>query len=199
MALYDYARLTVEAPVYDDDSKNPATGVFEFQGDLEFAEGIRTGYLVGGQGSVFNAIVSGASGNRSGGFTLDLGGGARTFEVQFAGWQGTASTYRWGDGTGGSGDANLTQGDAEGAHPSAQMDVLLEYLSRAELDSRSPATLEYSQHTAETSTLYEPWSVIVESPEVVKPSDRPSIVDGSLTFVNTADVNQVLDAEDRPT
>lgn len=196
----DYARLTINADVDGDGS--PETGIFELAGNLEIVPGLRTGFLIGGRGSSANAVVADLLGegesNRQG-FYLDLGGGVRQIQVNFWGWEGaqadidgdgTAEDLQWGN-TGNTGSATAT--DATGADPLTQIDVLMEYLATGEIDSRSPATLEYGEH--HSGGLYDELNVVIEGPQFTRSAQDGQWFTGQMTLLEAVDAEQVLDAQ----
>lgn len=194
MATLQKAVLTVDADVDGDGAAE--TGEFHMAGNLEVTPGLRTGYLVGGRGSTVNSILSSTLGDGSNvrqGFYLDLGGGAHTVDIQFRGWEGatdqSGTPVQWGnEGV----DDTPTKADATGADPITQIDVLMRYLTRAEIDSRSPATLEYGEYSS--GGLYSAMNVVVEGPNFTRSAQDGSWFDGSLTCIRAADLNDALDA-----
>ena len=196
-----YARLTVDGSP----GGQSATGIFEFAGNLEIVPGLRTGFLIGGRGSTFNAVVAETlrdqDSNRQGVY-LDLGGGTRSVAINFLGWKGaqvdldgdgSTEPLQWGD-TGN--DSQVTVTDATGADPITQMDVLMEYLVTAEIDSRSPATLEYGEH--HDGGLYDPLNVVIEGPQLTRAAEDGSWFTGQMTFLEAVDADQILDGQQRP-
>ena len=191
---HQQATFRVSADVDDDGVQE--NGVFELYGNLELTVGVRTGYLVGGQtGSTANAIISDIVGQQEANrrpFYLDLGGGARTVEARFRGWEGAedddGNPVQWGN-TGNAGSP--TKADATGADPLTQIDVLMRYLTEAEIDSRNPATLEYGEYS--TSGLYSPLDVAVEGPQFTRAGDEGDWFDGTMTFITIGDLTAAID------
>lgn len=197
MAALQRAKLTINADVDGDGSDE--TGVFEMAGDLQVVPSLRTGYLIGGRGSTVNAIISStvADGeNKRKGFFLDLGGGAHVVEIQFKGWDGAkytdsngnVQTATWGD----TSKAVGSKANATGEGPVAQMDVLMKYLSVAEIDSRDTATLEYGEYSS--PGRYDPISVVIEGPSFQKTAMEEKEFTGSLTCIAAQDITEAADA-----
>lgn len=181
------AILTIEADVDGDGSTE--TGKFHMQGNAEISPGLRTGYLVGGRGSTANAVFDSLLGDgesRQQGVFLGFGGGTRIYEIKFRGWQG--SDLQWGN-TGNGG----TAADATGEDPLTQIDVLLEYLSTADLDSRNPATLEYGEHYVDGR--FEPDTVVPEQPTFTRSAEDGQWFDGSMTLLSAADLTKAWDGQ----
>lgn len=195
-----YAELTISADVDGDGVQEE--GVFQMVGNLQVVPGLRTGYLIGGRGSTVNSIISstvGAGQSNKQGFYLDLGGGARTVEVNFRGWEGaefedesgTVVPVQWGTDP----NPSKTKASATGQDSITQIDVLMKYLTVAEIDSRQPATLEYGEYAS--NGLYQPLDVVVEGPQFTRAAEDGSWFDGSMTLVSAADLNDAIDALER--
>lgn len=185
MTVLQKAILTVEGD--PDGDGNLETGEFHMAGNAEITPGIRTGYLVGGAAGNVNAFFGSLLGNgqsRQEGIFLGAGGGTREWEVSFRGWEG--SDLRWGD-TGNGGTAT----DATGEDPLTQIDVLLEYLSTADIDSRAPATLAYGQHWS--GGRFDEVDVVVEGPRMSRSAEDGSWFDGDFSFLAAADLAEVID------
>lgn len=191
------AELDVSADVDGDGVEEDAT--FVFAGNVEVTPSLRTGYLIGGRGSTVNSIISqfaGSGDSKRRNFFLEAGGGAHTIEISFRGWEGATDNdgnpAQWGD----TGDqSTVTKSDATGADPITQVDVLMKYLTVAEIDSRNPATLRYGEYSL--TGLYEPLSVVVESPNFSRAAEDGSWFDGSMTCVAAADIRDLYDAAER--
>lgn len=189
------ATLTIQADADGDGSAE--TGVFEMAGNLEVTPSIRTGYIIGGRGSTFNAVISNlvADGeSKRQGFFLDLGGGARAIEINFRGWKGAidenGNNLQWGNDS----SQTKTQASATGQDPLTQIDVLMRYLTVGEIDSRNPATLEYGEYSS--SGLYSSLGVVIEGPTMTRAAEDGSWFDGSMTCIEAADVRNVWDLSD---
>lgn len=192
------AVLTI--PNVDIDGDGTAeTGRFVVR-DVEINFSVRTEYAVGGRNGAANSAVAnlvdaGESVRKD--VHLDVGTGRHVVELSFSAWQG--SDEQWGD----TGDpAALTPGDATGEDPVTQMQMLDRYLSVGRIDSHNPARLEVGQYTADgawdTADLgVDHLDVVVEGPENAYSTDRPSTYDGTLTCIETVDLNRPLDATTR--
>lgn len=184
------AILTVEADVDGDGSTE--TGEFHMAGNIEVVPSLRTGFVLDNRGSTINSVVSstvGSGESKRQGIYLDLGGGVRSVEVSFEGWEGSAE--RWGD----TGDGGPTKADATGEDPLTQLEVLFQYLSVAEIDSRNPATLEYGEHHG--GGLYDPLDVVLESPQGTRTAENGSTFSGTLTFLSVQAIGDVIDGPNR--
>jgi len=180
------AILTVEAD--PDGDGNTETGEFHFV-DVEVTRGLRTGYLVGGRGSTTNAILDSILGDgesRQQGVFLGFGGGTQTYDISLSGWEGASD--QWGD-TGNGGSAT----DATGDPRETQIDVLMKYLTTADLDSRNPAQFEYGEH--HSGGYYDPVNVVPEQPSFTPPIDESSSFTGQLTLLSAADLTKALDGQ----
>lgn len=184
------AELTLSADVDNDGTQED--GVFVLEDDITIQPQVRTGFLIGGRGSEANSIIqdnAGGGTSSRAGLYLDLGGGQHVIEIEFSKWEG--APQQWGN-TGD--DTELTQGDATGADPITQMGVLMRYLTVGTYDSVQPATLEYGEYS--DSGLYSPLDVVIEGPQVRRSAEDGSWIDGTLTCIETVDVNeQALDGE----
>lgn len=120
--------------------------------------------------------------------SLDIGGGIHAIKIDFTGY--TGSTHRWGN----TGDGG-TPADATGEDVHAQMAVFDRYLQTATIDSANPAILEVGEYSSDSETRYGPLEVVPENPNVVFNSPKESsIYDGSVTWVETVNLDQVLDS-----
>lgn len=201
------AVLELDANV-DPGTDGKDTGVFEMVGNLEVQQGIETDYLLfSGQGSTLNAIMSGTADqigdffgsdpeetNRAG-FHLDLGGGRHTIDLNFNGWEGAEDQHgvplQWGD-TGNPDE--VTPGDATGADPLTQMNVLNQYLRIGEFDSRYPhARLRFGEY--DENGMYDDYlHVAVRRNNVNRVAEDPISFDGSITLEETNNWTSAIDA-----
>lgn len=189
----NYAELELSADV--DGDKTDETAIFTIAGNLDLSQAIRTGYLVGGQQSQVNSIIAnwadpGQSKRQQ--FFVDLGAGARTWEVNWTSWEGAqdedGNPLQWGN----TGDpSQVTPGDATGASAVVQMEVFFQYLSVGTFSSDNLPVLRYGEHTPDG--MYEPVEVVPESPTIRKQADDGSWVDGSMTLVSAASLKQAID------
>jgi len=120
--------------------------------------------------------------------SFDIGGGIHAITLDFRGY--TASPYQWGD-TGNGG----TPTDATGEDLHAQMAVLDCYL-QSRIDSTTPAILEVGEYS--TEGRYSPLQVVPENPNMVFDStEQSSVYEGSITWVETVDLDQTIDGSKR--
>lgn len=199
MPALDHARLTITAD--PDGDGNQETGVFTLAGNLEEEQTIRTGFI-GKSESGINAVISNLvrdygeledelSPEQRKAVALDLGGGEHAVQIQFKGWEGAyldGEPVQWGNDP----DPSRTMATATGEPPMTQMEVLSRYVTAGEIDSRSPAILEYGEHHA--GGLYEPLDVLLEQPQTRRTYEEPTTFTGSLTLISTQNVNTYLDA-----
>jgi len=196
-------RLTITADFGG--STGQKTGVFEFGengprgdkgGGASIEDTIRTGFLVENAGqSVLNAYkqaVDNAAPFRRG-VHVDFGGGQHVLEVDFAtpqnGKKSDGSTFQWGsssDPADGPNEHTATGGSAQ-----QQMAVLINYLRQGRIDSTTPATFETGPYSSEG--ILGPLDVVVESPSMTITNDKPGWADGTLTLVETVDLQAVVD------
>jgi len=120
--------------------------------------------------------------------SFDIGGGIHAITLDFRGY--TGSPYQWGD-TGNGG----TPTDATGEDLHAQMAVLDRYL-QSRIDSTTPAILEVGEYSSEGR--YSPLQVVPENPNMVFDStEQSSVYEGSITWVETVDLEQTIDGSKR--
>lgn len=185
MAVKTTGDLSVTGDPDGDGSQE--TGTFVLEGNLVITPGIRTGYLLsntaGNLNAFFGSLLSDSQ-SRQEGLFLNLGAGARSWTVEFLQWEG--STGQWGD-TGSGGSAT----DATDDGALTQLEVLLEYLATADIDSRSPATWEYGQH--HSGGYYSSVDVVLEQPQMTKAAEDGSWFTGSITLLAAADITEIID------
>lgn len=117
--------------------------------------------------------------------SFDAGAGIHAITLDFSGY--TGSTHRWGaTGDGGS------QIDATGEDLHAQMAVFDRFLNAARIDSTNPAILEVGEYSE--SGRYAPLRVVPENPQVrFDSTEESSVYEGSVTWVETVDIQRVID------
>jgi len=201
MPAQDYAELTLEADADGDGSTE--TGVFVMAGNLSVQPGIRTGFILGGQGSRINNLigeyieqtdegeVSELSQRRA--FYADAGGGEHIIEIEGRSWEGaiydeSGEPAQWGN----TSSETRSQASATGQPPQTQMDVLMRYLTVGSFDSRSPATFEYGEYSSEG--LYSPIDVVLEGPRIKRAADEGEWIDFSMTLIAAASLEDAVDA-----
>lgn len=202
MATFDELILTL--PEANIDGNGPTTAKFHFAGDLRVTMRIERNYLLKTDGAElqFASILLEAFDELSGSTGINVpnpgdskhktlawnyGAGSAVVEIDFKGW--TGSTERWGD-TGD--DSQLTAGDATGEDAFTQLQVLYRWLSMTEVDSLTPATIEFGEYSS--GGLYGPMSVLVEQPTFdFDTNEGASTFDGNLVFVETYPIDTPID------
>lgn len=143
----------------------------------EVTSGVRTGYILDGSGSTWTAIFSDILGESNlfgedfgfrQGIYLDLGGGEHIVELEATGWEGS----------------NLPFGGVGGQDPSTQMNVLENVLVETQIDSVSPATIEFGEYSS--GGMFSPLNVVVEGPRITRSQRSPSTFDIEMVFIETA-------------
>ncbi len=194
-------RLTIEGEV----AGIQRTGVFEFGeygprgeegGGASVEDQIRTGFLLENAGEAIlnayrDAVDSSAPFRR--GIHVDRGGGQHALELDFAtpqnGRKSDGSHFQWGSSS--DPDAGPNEHTATGGSAEEQMAVLINYLRHVRIDSTSPATFEWGEYSSEG--ILDPLKVVVESPSVIASNDSPGWADGTMTLVETVDLEAVVD------
>lgn len=146
MTRFDTGYLELE------DSTGTAT--FEMRVGLQQSGQMERTYLMGPRGQyvteIYNQLditgdVDGVA-NRRAGFKIDGGAGEFTKQVNF---QVGPEDATWGDGSGGTGQANVTARDASGANVSAvsRQDIFELWATQARTDSDTPARFYFGEWT----------------------------------------------------
>lgn len=190
-------RVTIpDARPYGDD-RDPATGVFVFPSDVRVEIETRTKQFFesSGETAVILEWLADQAGVDLPGTGLrqtlafDFGSGTHAVTLDFRSF--TGSEYRWGDsGNGG------TKGDASVEDVFSQMSVLDRYIQTATLDSENPAILEVAEYSEEGR--YGPLAVMPENPTLSFDSqEQSSTFDGSITWIETLSLEQVIDGRNQ--
>lgn len=175
------------------------TGRFEFprgtDGAFSAEQAVRTGYILNSSfdtlAALLTALASDAGETDRKGLHFDVGGGehAVTFQFQTPGKQTTPD-----DGTVAQWGSSANPADGPNRHTATgetdqliQMQVLLEYFRVGTFDSLNPARVTYGQYNPD-GFLDNYLAVAVEEPSVLV-DNRDVLGDGSMTFVETADLN----------
>lgn len=166
----------------------------------EFSEGIRTGFLVDSAGDTILALLEeymDAGASKRKGVHVDVGGGAHTIELSFdtpvTQRKSDGSFYQWGYTAD---DTVLNEASATGAEADKQMAVFANALRVASPDSLTPARLTVNEYRP-NGILDDYLDVVLESPEVVQESSSPMTADINLTMIETADINQTFDKQQK--
>lgn len=191
MTLTDTAYLRI-------DDGTGATATFEFADGLEETSETEKSFIMAERGQYITEIANNAVDNlaindistRRRGFWIDGGAGTITHTYNF---ETGLEDVTWGDGTGGTGDANVTETDASGAgvHPLSRKQILDYWVQRTRTDSGAQARLHWGEWTntdfGDAGVYGQPMPVAIlslttNSPEV----DEPSSMTGSITLVHIA-------------
>ncbi|GAA0200277.1 hypothetical protein ACFFQF_00940 [Haladaptatus pallidirubidus] len=160
--------------------------VFEMSKGIVIEDGVRTGFLVGGDGggSTVNAMFhelmddgnpfnnSTGDGQRAG-IHIDKGGGVFQVQIEFQTYQGNTDAF----------------GGAGGGDVWSQAGELSKAIEQTEVDSFHPARLEYGTRTGGGAL-----DVVFEQPMTTLDVNKFGIAEGSLTCLKTADLRNALDA-----
>lgn len=184
-----YPILEIDADFGD----GQVTGIFHVV-NATVEETTRTGYLVDSGLSttlaLFNSLTEDGASNRKG-VKFGAGGGQHVFEIDLSTW--TGSTNQWGST---SDDTVVSESSATGADRITQMNIFQNYLRVASTDSFTPARLQYGQYDPD-GVLEDHLKVAIESPTFVVDRETSSVVEGSITLVEVADLTQTQDAQQR--
>ena len=187
MSRFDTAYLVLE--------DTQGTGVFELSIELEPSGQLEKSFLMSSRGQYITAITNilPETGEidsimpRRAGFYVDGGAGDWIQTLSFT--AGTEEdSIQWGDGSGGTGEANVTQRDASGAgiNPQTRKDILELWLAKTKTDSRNPARLYFGEWTngdyhSESGVFNQPMPVAVQSFDLSNPPEESSDMTGSIT------------------
>lgn len=149
---------------------------FVFRASVELTVGVRTGYILDGSGSTWTAIASTILGENSPfgdfgfrqGIFLDLGGGEHIIQMEAQGFEGS----------------DLAFGGVAGADPLTQAGVLENAVVETQIDSFSPATIEFGEYSA--NGRFKPLSVVIEDPRITRDSRSAATFDVNMTFLEAA-------------
>lgn len=196
MALSDAQRKAVLKISGDPDGTGERTAEFHMRVGADNPPSItyamESQFFIDGRGgqilTLLNQIIGdGGAINKS--VFLDLGGSVHRIEIDFMGFNG--SSLRWGDtGNGGTGT------DATGDSALEQVQVLDNWLTTVRIDSFAmsgggTAVLEHGLY--HPNGPLDPLEVVPENPTMVYAGSAPASFDGSLAFIEAADLNRVID------
>lgn len=190
------------------------TGVFEVSTDLEPETTVNHSYLIGNAGQrlgeairfIGDAADQDLGENeprRRRGFTLDAGAGEWTGALSFS---AGLSDVQWGDGSGGTGPANVTEYDASGADvgPITRMHVMQYWFAKTLTDSRGKMRIHHGEWTdgtvlggVEPGVYGRPKTVSLLNADVRSPADEPNNIRGTINYRRTDTVglpDEVADA-----
>jgi len=189
-------------------------GVFEVSTDLEPETTVNHSYLIGnaGQrigeavrfaGDLANLNIDENEPRRRRGFTFDAGAGEWTGALTFS---AGLSDVRWGDGSGGTGQANVTKYDASGAdvHPVTRMHVMQYWLAKTLTDSRGNMRIHHGEWTdgsvlsgVSPGVYGRPKVATLLNADMRSPEDEPNTIRGTINYRRTDTVglpDEVADA-----
>jgi len=190
--------LTEAAYLQIDDGENP-TATFEFRLELEYTTMVEQSFIMSGRGQFLREadrmipqidLAVGESLRRTG-FTLDGGGGNWQIQLTFDTGLEDAT---WGDGSGGTGPANVTKKDAsgEGVDPLTRIQVLQYWIARSRSDSFGQTRLHWGQWTdgsvggASAGAFNTAMPVAVQDTNFEKPEDDTTSATCQLTLQHVA-------------
>jgi len=200
--------------VISSDAIGNGDGVFELHHDLEVESQLEKSYLVGNFGTAIQEaaryvpakdkipVLEDTVPERRQGYNVDAGGGTWGGSLTFTtGFEGAT----WGDGSGGTGEANVTTTDAsgDGVHPLTRLHILQYWLANTLSDSRGQARLHIGEWTDGSFDDYRDGQFVNVDPGVYKtpipiailtceprsPQDEPSNIAATLQYRRT----QVVD------
>ena len=203
--------------VISSNSIGEADGVFELHHDLEIESQLEKSYLVGNFGTSIQEAaryvpdeIPGFDENtvpeRRQGYSVDAGGGTWGGSLTFTtGFEGAT----WGDGSGGTGEENVTDTDASGTgvHPLTRLQILQYWLANTLSDSRGQVRLHIGHWTDGSYDDYRDGEYVNVDPGVYgiavpvnimaceprKPQDEPSNMTATLQYRRTQVIDAVLD------
>jgi hypothetical protein len=211
--LRNTAYLVISSPAIGD-----GDGVFELRHDLEIESQLEKSYLVGSFGTAIQEAFRSVPGDpadqafgetvpeRRQGYSVDAGGGTWGGSLTFTtGLEGAT----WGDGSGGTGEANVTTTDAsgEGVHPLTRLQVLQYWLANTLSDSSGQVRLHIGHYSNGTYQDYRdgervdvpagvygyPIPINIMACEPRSPQDEPSNITATLQYRRTQVIDGVID------
>lgn len=171
-------------------------GTFELSLGLQLQSSLSKSYIMAEQGQYIREVFNQAPGtgsfdaSRRTGYWLDGGAGNWELTVSF---QTGLEDVTWGDGSGGTGQANVTETDASGpgVKPISRLQVLQNWLARSKSDSGGDTRIHIGEWTdgsvgnASAGAFGEPLYVAVRDTSFSMPNpenEPPNSFDGSLTL-----------------
>lgn len=185
MAAQDYPILEIDAEFV---SQGNVTGVFEMR-KATVEETTRTGYLVSSGSQIIGALseifADGEPTRKN--FSVDFGGGQHAFEIDFVSLG--ADDGQWGR----TNDTSvIDEPSATGGDRIQKSNILHNYIRHANSDSFTPARLKYGEWAPNGVMPADYLSVAIEDPNALSDRETSSVIDGSLTLVETVDLQQTL-------
>lgn len=177
---------------------------FEFNISLEPESSLIKNYLMGNRGQYIREVYNWLPGTgtiddeRGTGYYID--GGAAEWQPGFSFGTGMeGDSIQWGDGAGGTGQANVTETDASGSGVKAisRMQILQRWLSRTKTDSTGAAKLHWGEWTDgsvahissfSSGAFGEPMPVAIQESQLQGPQLDQDVttLTGTLTFTHLA-------------
>lgn len=187
--------LTDRAVLELDHADADRTGEFHLLG-VEPTEQLERSSLFGNRGQIITQLSDVAPlvptlGEEAAGYTIDAGAGEDLLTLSFEGGPGRDDLdSQWGDGSGGTGQANATRWDATDADAITKAQILKWWARTSRTDSRNAARLywgEWSDGTyADQAGIFdEPIDVVVRSVALTKSRDDPAVFEGTVEVIRT--------------
>lgn len=191
MTLTDYGYLEIEAST---------NATFEFNVGFEVTSQGSKSYLVGERGQYLRELIgqtpeSGSfDATRRTGYWLD--GGAGDWQETFA-FESGNEDIQWGDGSGGTGQSNVTTEDASGAGVAgiSRKNIFDWWLAKSKSDSGGDTVLHFGEWTdgniahvsgVSAGAFGEPMPVAVREWSAGTDLDQPGTISGSITVSHAA-------------
>jgi len=206
MTLHEKAYLVVG----EDTSTTSGNAVFEMEIGKQQTSELNKSYIMGERGQYIREVVNQVALNEAGpdgntadrrtGFWIDGGAGSWQETIEFE--TGLEATT-WGDGSGGTGPANVTKTDASGedVKKRSRADVFTYWMAATITDSNNPGLLYAGEWTdgrfeGEEGAFGKPMRVAVNDHNISTDVDRPSGLRGTVTVSHIQefpDVEQIPD------
>lgn len=192
----EFVALEVD-PDYGD-GQGTRTARFEWmpadEGKSSVSDDIRTGFLVEGLGSTALQMITRLAGGSNTQSVTIAGGNQHALTFEFQTPQNTpkpgGGDYQWGTSAS---TADLDYSTATGGSKEQQQFVLINAIRHASTDSITPARLECFEYSQSGLARDSHLQVYLESPSTDIINNQPGRADGTLTAVETIDLQQALD------
>lgn len=184
MTLTNWAYLEID--------DGATTAQFDLNIGLDMTSAITKSYIMGERGQYVRELYNQApltgdfDADRRTGFWIDGGAGNWQVTINF---ETGAEDVTWGDGSGGTGQANVTKTDASGAGVAAiaRLQVLQYWLAKTRTDSQGLARIHWGEWTdgsvpnSSGGVFGQPMPVAIEDTNFQKQPDEPTSMTGTLT------------------
>ena len=157
----------------------PNGDVFQGDGNLNITERHQPFYLIDGFQRIRTAAEQIAGGSDTSQVFLGSGSRVRTWEVQFAEWEGNGSSW---------GPSNADDGVL------TKLNDLGHSIANSGIDGGNTATLSYGEYSE--SGKYSPQSVVpgeIQLPAELGEGGTPSVLTPQMTWRDAVDLNQAID------